>query len=409
MEGYQMIGVDYGTKEIKWFDGKRFGKGLPERKGLTVGLTCAETLVKEAVFPLCKGRQLDKLVLNEVIADLSVEPSLISVAYCPVERLEKGCRLLIFVEKRELIDSLPRRLRESSVITLDLIGTAAAVKLLYPKGKLKVVDAGEGKLSLLSFEEGELKGVELFKGGFNKAEAWEELTARLERGQELLLIGGGALKKEVRELLKDFTVKVPSLEPFGDETPLYFNAYGLYHFKKSSCKALFSRPSLFSSELLEKNRTILVRAGAIVIASLILITAGEVIKLKAAKRDYYNLKREVVRELSELTGEKVLLPEVQIPQKVEGLKELKEFLKVDQPSVLIYLKAISESVVEGIKVLEVSGSASSGQFVVVGKSSSEESLKRFTENLRRRFERVSISLADGKKFKITLWRVKVGT
>ncbi|MEO2066598.1 MAG: hypothetical protein ABGX17_08900, partial [Desulfurobacteriaceae bacterium] len=172
-----MIGVDYGSKEVKWFDGKRFGKGLPEKRGLTVGLSSVNTLIKETSFPLCRGRQIEKLVINEVTADIPVDPSLLSVAYCPVEKLEKGCRFLIFVEKREVIDSLPEWLRETSLITLDLIGTAAAVNLHYKRERVAVLDAGEGKLSLLKFEDGVIKKAEIFRGGFRKEGPWREVLS----------------------------------------------------------------------------------------------------------------------------------------------------------------------------------------------------------------------------------------
>ncbi len=403
-----MIGVDYGTKEIKWFDGKRFGKGLPKRRGSVVGLSSAGTLVKEATFPLCKGRQLEKLVISEVTADLSVAPSSLSVAYCPIERLEKGCKLLIFVEKREVIDSLPPWLKESSTVTLDLVGTISAVNLLYKEGRVTALDLGEGKVSLLRFEEGKIREVEVFRGGFRKPETLKRAVENLEEGEKVVLIGGGALQDGVKDLLKGVTVEVPEFEPFGEETPLYFNAFGLYHFKRSPCRALFSQPSLLSSQLLGKNRKVLIRAGTLTLLSLLLLTAGEVVRLQAAKRDYAELKEEVKRELSDLLGQKVLLPEVQIPQKLQELKELKEFLKVDQPSALTYLKAISESVVEGIKVLEVRGSASSEEFVVIGKGS-QESLEKFIKNLKEKFQKVSISSTGEKTFKITLWRVKVGT
>jgi len=397
-----MTGVDYGSKEIKWFDGKNFGKGLPSGKRLTVGLSSATTFVKEATFPFCRGRQLEKLVINEVVADLSVEPSSISVAYCPVEKLEKGCRILIFVEKRELVESLPRQIRESSVITLDAIGAAATVSLLYPEGELSVVDWGASKVALLKFTEGRLRKVEV-----SRSASPEELLERLKDEKRIILTGGGALEEKVRELLSELPVEVPELDPFGRETPLYFNAFGLYNFRKASCKAAFSQPTLFSSEFFEKNRKLLIRFGAISLVSLVLLTGAELIRLQVAKRDYTLTRKAFNQALSKLLGEKVLLPEVQIPQKLRELEQLKELLRVGQPSALNYLKAISESTVKGVKVLEVSGSASSEQFIVIGRSSSDDSLKAFIRNLKTRFQKVSLSVSQKGKFKINLWRVKV--
>jgi len=402
-----MIGVDYGSSTVKWFDGRRFGTGLPEGRGLVVGLSSKTVLVKEAVFPLCKGKQLEKMVLNEVVSDLSVEPSQVAVAFCPAERLEKGCRHLIFVEKRELLDSLPPEVREGSTLTVDLIGALSAVSLLYPEEEVTVVDAGSGKVGFYRVSNSQLKGVEIFRFGFDAfAQRFKSLPLPAVSGR-LILIGGGALNEEFVELFKEFSPEIPVVSPFGEQTPLYFNAYGLYHFKKSPCRAAFTQPSLFSSELFQKNRKLFLRAGALVGLSLILLTAAEAIRVKVARDDYLAAKREFREKLSELLGEKVLLPEVQVNQKLTELENLKELLKVNQPSALVYLKAIAESLTGGVKVLEVKGSASSGQFTVVGRFESEEALEAFVSNLKKRFEKVLVSV-DGKKFTITLWRVKVG-
>jgi len=402
-----MIGVDYGSSTVKWFDGKRFGTGLPEGRGLVVGLSSKTVLVKEAVFPLCRGKQLEKMVLNEVVSDLSVEPSQVAVAFCPAERLEKGCRHLIFVEKRELLEALPPEVKEGSTLTVDLIGALSAATLLYPDEDLTVVDAGEGKVGFYFVSGSRLRAVEVFRLGYRSfVERFGELSVPKVSGR-LVLIGGGALSEEFVELFKEFSPLVPEIPPFGEETPLYFNAYGLYHFKKSPCRAAFAQPSLLSSEFFQKNRGLFVRAGALVGLSLILLTAAEAIRVKVARDDYLAAKREFKERLSELLGEKVLIPEVQIPQKLEELKALKELLKVDQPGALLYLRAISESTTEGVRVLEVKGSASSGQFTVVGRFESEEALEAFVSSLKRRFKKVSVSV-DGNRFRITLWRVKVG-
>jgi len=397
-----MIGVDYGSSTVKWFDGQRFGTGLPQGGSCVVGLTSKSVLVKEAVFPLCKGKQLERMVLNEVVSDLSVEPSDIALTYCPVERLERGCRLLIFVEKRELLDSLP--LKGRAKVTVDFIGAAVASSLLYPEGEVTVVDGGAGKVGVYRFKDGLPTAVEIVRRGYKK---FIQRPAPLSlEGGRLILIGGGALDEAFRELFKEFNPELPQVEPFGPETPLYFNAYGLYHFKRARCRALFSQPSLFSSELFQKNKKLLLGVGSAVAASLLLLTAAEVIKVKAARDEYLTLKRQLKEELSNLLGQKVILPEVQIPQKLEELKRLKELLKVDVPSALLYLKAISDSVVKGVKVLEVKGSASSGQFTLKGRFTSEEALKAFTANLKERFEKLNLSV-DGKRFTITLWGLKV--
>lgn len=402
-----MIGVDYGSSQIKWFNGKKFGIGLPEGRGFVVGLSSKTVLVKEASFPLCRGKQLERMVLNEVVSDLSVEPSQVAVAFCPAERLDKGCRHLIFVEKREFLNSLPQKIREGSILTVDIIGALSGVSLLYPEEEVTVVDAGGSKVGFYHISNSQLKEVEIFRFGYRTFIERFKGSLPLQISGRPLLIGGGALDEEFKELFKEFSPILPNFHPFGAQAPLYFNAYGLYHFKKSPCRAAFSQPSLFSSELFQKNKSLFLRAGALVGLSLLLLTGAEVIRVKVARNDYLGAKEGFKREISEVLGEKVLLPEVQIPQKLEELKALKELLRVDQPSALVYLKGVADSVTEGIKILEVKGSSSTGQFTLVGRFSSEKSLEAFTSNLKERFEKVSVSV-DGNKFRITLWGVKVG-
>jgi len=407
-----MIGLDYGSSTVKWFDGKRFGEGIPKGRGFVVGLSSLNALVKRVSFPICKGRQLEKLILNEVASDLSVEPSTLSVAYCPVERGEKGCTFLVFVEKREALERLPKTLRESSLLTLDLLGAASACNLLYPEQNLTVVDSGEGKTSLLRVEKGQLTDAEVIRGGFKfLLKSPDRLLSKIGRDENLLLVGGGALSSEFRELFKGYNWEVPSFSPFGELSPLFFNAFGLYHFKRAKCKAAFVKPSLFSSELFQKNKEILVSASVVTLLSLLLFSFGELLELKAAKEEYELLKSSVRKELSQLLGERVVLPEVQVPQKLSQLRELERLLRVDEPSVLLYLRAISDSLPKGVKLLELSGSVSSAQFTLSGRAESQEALSEFTQRLKERFEKLSTSVSkEGKqlKFTITLWRVKVG-
>ncbi|WP_457677866.1 hypothetical protein [Thermovibrio sp.] len=401
-----MIGVDWGSKEIKWFDGKDFGFGTPKRGSLTVGLSSVSVLVKRSFFPLCKGSQLKRLVLNEVISELSLPKEKVALAYCPVKRFQKGCEFLIFVEKREVLDSLPKEVREKSRITVDLVGALTSLKLLYPQEELTLLDLGEGKVSLIEVGEEGVKELEVVRGSYRRERVWRELLPKLKRERKLLLTGGGAFNREIREVLKEFNPQVPSFPPFNEKAPLFFNAFGLYNFNKGDCKALFSSSSLLSSEFIEKNRDFLIKSGALFGLSLLLFTASQLIELQATKRDYLELKREVKKELSQLLGEKVLIPEVQLEEKLEKLKELYKLLQVDKPTALNYLKAISQSVPSGITVLEVKGSASSGSFTITGQG---KGIKEFVENLKKMFERVSISEERSGKFTITVWRLKVGS
>ncbi len=401
-----MTGVDWGSKEVKWFNGKEFGLGTPNSKSAVLGLSSYGLLTKEASFPLCKGRELEKLVLNEVIADLGVEKEEVAVAFCPIKREKVGCTFHLFIEKRESLRAIPEKLRESSLITSDLIGGATAFNLLYGEEEGVILDAGSSKVAVYRVLGGVPLEVEVIRKGFKEVEREELLT--FLNGRKFLLIGGGALNGEFKEKLRGLDFELPDFPPFGKEAPLYFNAFGLYNFKSSRCRALFHRPSFFSLEFLERHGGKLKFLAFSSVFSLFLITAGQFVRLEAAKRDYFSLKSEIKRKLSRITGEEVLIPQVQIPEKVEDLKELEKLLKVNDKSVLVYLKAISESVKGKVNVLEVKGSSLLDQFTVVGRADDEKSFREFLDSLKGKFKEVSVSLRDKGKFKVNLRGIKVG-
>ncbi|WP_456456151.1 hypothetical protein [Thermovibrio sp.] len=401
-----MTGVDWGSKEVKWFNGKEFGLGFPSSSSAVLGLSSYGLLTKEATFPLCKGRELEKLVLNEVVADLGVEEEEVAVAFCPIERQEKGCTFLLFIEKREVLKGIPDRLKESSLITSDLIGGSTAFKLLYGEGEGLIVDAGSSKIAVYRVLNGVPVEVEVIRKGFNEVEGRELLD--YIGSSKAILVGGGALSGEFKERLKGIDFQVPNFPPFGEESPLYFNAFGLYNFKSATCRALFQKPSIFSSEFLEKHGGKLKFLLFSSVASLLLITASELIRFEVAKRDYLSLKSEIRKELSKIAGEEILIPQVQIPEKVESLKELQKLLRLKEKSVLTYLKAISDSVNDKVEVLEVKGSSSLDRFTVVGRAESEDGFKEFIDSLKKRFKEVSVSLREKGKFKVNLKGVKVG-
>jgi len=397
-----MIAVDYGSFKAKWFDGKNFGEGLPSSRFL-LGLSSSRLFIKESSFPICRGKNLQKLIANEVSSELAIEPDEFSTAFCPVEREEGGgCRFLILVARKRDVEEFSRAVSVSA----DIVGTVAAVsKLLSGEKELTVIDAGASKVSLLNFKGGVLREVKLFRGKYSNSIPF---LSSVKREKRVVLIGGGALDEEFISQIP-FKVEILRFSPFGRLTPLYFNAFGLYHAKSSPCRAFFKSPSLFSSEFLEKNKRLVAFTGAALILSGLFITASTALRLYAAKRDYEITKRELLSALSSELGEKVVLPKEQVLQKLERLKRLREILKIDSPSILLYLKAVADSLPRsGILVAEVNGSASLDQMKIVGFSSREEALKEFISNLRKHFEKVNLSVSDGPKFKIEARGLKLG-
>ena len=386
-----MIGIDYGSSEIKWFNGKAFGTGFPEGRSSTVGLSSSQLLVKESFYPICSGSKVKKLIINDVAADLSVDPKELSIAFCRKEKLDRGCNFLIFVEKRERLEELPPELLSKSQITVDILGGITAGLLLSETFTL--IDAGKRKVAVVNVENGVIERIEIFRGGFEYHVNSEELFSFIKdtAKETVFLTGGGAFSEEFKKALSEsvqFTV--PEVEPFGEETPIYFNAYGLYNFRKSPCKATFKGLSIFSEEILkERNRLLL--AGTATALSLVALTGALFAGYLSAKKDYYAEKRELKEELSKVLGMKLLAPEIQIPQEVEKYKQLKEFLRLGSPSILYYIEGISKSVVKGVKVLYLEGSLSSRQFTIKGRAKNDESLKTFTEKLKNYFKKVSVS------------------
>ncbi|ADU97476.1 hypothetical protein Theam_1515 [Thermovibrio ammonificans HB-1] len=411
-----MIGVDAGSSAVKWFDGKAFGLGELPAAPLVVGVSSATALVKFSDYPVCKGTNLKRLIVSDVAAELSVSPSEVAVAYCPVERLEKGCRFLTFVEKVQVLNSLREKFKELSFLTVDAVGGATAGYLLFGESPFTVLDAGASKLSCYRVEGGLITGFELLRGGFSyhlpRLSAAVERLKGLFKGK-LLLVGGGALSEEFKgELGKLVSFEVPEIHPFGRETPLFFNAYGLRHLRRFRCRAFFFQRSLFNLDFLQKNRLLLVKLAGGIAVSLFFFTAAQVVQLVAAKRDYTALKGELYSKLSELLGEKVVAPEIQIPQEIESLKEEARFLLADRPPLLLYLDAISRSVVKGLKVLEIEGDIKSGRFTVTGLAQGSNLVDAFVANLRARFRKVSVSstsqVKGGVKFTVTVSGVKLG-
>jgi len=406
-----MIGVDWGSSTVKWFDGKNFGTGTPEGRSFTVGISSSQLLVKSSFYPICSGNKLKKLILNDVATDLSVEPEELSVAFCPVKKVEKGCEFLIFVEKRERVRELPEELSSKARITVDLLGGVTAGLTLSETFTL--IDAGVRKVALINVKGGKPERVEILRGSYSYHLKNGELFSIVKEMalEEVFLTGGGALSEEFRrELSRFISFTVPEVEPFGEETPIYFNAYGLYNFRKSPCKAFFKSFSLFSQEFLgEKKRLLFI--GALTALSLSGITGGLFLDYLSAKRDYLLQKREFRKELYKITGEKLLAPEIQIPEKLNSYRELALFLNLGKPPLLYYIDGVSKSVVKGVKVLSLDGTLSSGQFTVKGRAEKSSELRLFVENLKHYFKRVSVSSTKesraGIKFTVRL-EVKSG-
>lgn len=412
-----MIGIDAGSAAIKWFDGEKFGTGLKEGKSFITGVSSKTVFVKKSFYPVCRGSQLRKMILNDVSADIGVEPENLTISFCPVRKEKKGCEFLIFIEKKETIDSLDRSLKESSVITVDIIGAATAAAILYGEEDLTIVDFGAAKTAILSLKAGKLKEVEIFRAGFpflkkNKAFLEERIVPRLEG--RVVVVGGGALDSEFMNILKEYvqSLKIPEIEIFGKETPLYFNAFGLYHFRKASCKAAFKEFSLFSSEFFIKHRSALITGGAIILAATILFTVSQFFTYIHEKKNYELVSKEYKKVVGKVLQEKVLAPEIQVSQKLSKLRELKSFLLLDKPSILFSLSGVSKSVVEGIKILKLEGSAVSESFRISGYADEEKSLKVFTDNLSGYFEKVNTDkvkkVTKGIQFLISVSGVKSG-
>ncbi len=405
-----MIGVDWGSSTVKWFDGKNFGTGIPEGRSFTVGISSSQLLVKSSFYPICSGSKLKKLILNDVATDLSVEPEELSVAFCQTEKLERGCNFLIFVEKRERLRELPEEILSKSQVTVDVLGGISAALTLSETFTL--IDAGSKKVAVAIVKDGKVERLEVLRGGYAYHLNSGELFSLIEEVVQgtVFLTGGGALSEEFKkELSKVVSFTVPELELFGRETPLYFNAYGLYNFRKSPCKAFFKSFSFLSQDFLKEKKRLLFVGGAVGL-SLLAITGGLFFNYLSVKRDYYLEKKAFKKELSKIAGGELIAPEIQIPEKLNSYRDLADFLKINEPPLLYYINGISNSVVKGVKVLAVEGTLSSGSFTVKGRADKDSSLKAFVDNLRRYFKKVAISStkSTGGRISFTI-RAEVGS
>ncbi|TCK04639.1 hypothetical protein [Phorcysia thermohydrogeniphila] len=412
-----MIGVDVGSKVTKWFDGRFFGTGLPEGRGIVAGISARTVFIKRSFYPLCRGHQLKKVILNDVSSDIGVLPEEIAVSFCPVKREKEGCELLVFVEKRETLQPLEESFKDLTAITVDIIGVATAARLVYGEDELTVIDAGASKTAVVEIVGGKLKSVEIVRAGFEALKSdlsfLEDRIFPLVKSKRAILVGGGALDDDFVRLLKErLTVEIPNIEPFGGETPLYFGAFGLFHFRKSSCRASFKELSLFSSEFFTKNKGKLIASAFMVLSGLLFLSAAEYLSYLQAKRNYLELKKEYKKAVERILGERVVAPEEQLSQALSRLERLRELLLLDKPSVLLYVSGVSKAVVNDVKILKVEGSSAADSFKLTGLAKSSGALKNFTDRLKSSFSKVNTDVTKetdkGIKFTITVSGVKGG-
>ncbi len=410
-----MVGVDLGSSLTKWFDGERFGTGFPKSGALSVGVTSKGVLVKFSTYPLCKGRNLEKIIVNEIEVETGVPSNEFSVAYCPVEKVDTGCKFLIFVEKKSRLEG--EIFEEARHVTVDVVGMLAATSHVYGRDFTgTVVDAGMSKICVLKLEKGKPSSVEIIRIGFDSILKNRELIGRFREaaGERFILVGGGALDEDFTVFLskENFEFEVPNFPPFGDLTPLYYNSFGLWRFRFADCKADFKRFRLLNSEVLSKYKRELTVAAVSLLVSLLLLTVGEFLRFSAAKKEYQNLDRAIKTKLSEVTGiRRVVAPKIQLKQSIENLERKAQFFMVDTPSVLVYVNNVSSSVVKGVKVLSLKVSVTDSSAEVSGLAENRDALDRFRQELVKKFKKVAVSttkeVSSGVKFTIKLQGVRV--
>lgn len=411
-----MIAVDVGGKLTKWFDGKAFGTGVPSNlRNAVVGVSSKNVFVKESFYPVCKPSALKKLIVNDVCSDMLVSPDDISIAFCVVEKESRGCKVLVFVEKRESLEK-KKITDDYKILTLDLIGGITAANVLYEGEEFSLLDVGASKVAVVNFRGGSVLNVEVFRVGvdFLKRNI-SYLTERVFpviKSKSVILCGGGALDGEITNLVTEqFNVEIPEISPFGKETPLYFNVFGLYHFKNAPCPAFFSQASIFRSDFFEKHKKEVFFTGVSATIGIFLLLLSQGVQLLACENLLGKEEKILKKELEKVLGEKIVAPDVQLSQAISSLKNERKFFALDKPSLLFVLKGISDSVVSGIKVYKVEGSVDADSFTVKGYANTEKSLADFVKNLKERFDNVSnvstTSTSNGAlKFTLTVSGVK---
>jgi len=413
-----MVGVDIGTELTKWFDGERFGTGTPSGDAFSVGISSKGTLVRVSSYPLCSGRNLEKMMVAEVEAETGIPSEEIEVSYCSIEKLPKGCRFIVFVERKghlwKVVEELKDRARH---VTVDIVGVVSATLSVYGKGYSgTVIDAGASKVSAVKVENGKPVSVDIIRTGFKGLMESRELSNRLlgAVSGRTILVGGGALSEEFRGFLeeKGIDFEVPEFEPFGAETPLYYASFGLYRFRTSGCRADFKKFHLLGTQVISKHRNEILFSAVALLLSLILITAGEYMRFLSAKRDYRRLNEHLKSEVSKVLGVKrVVAPKIQLRSEIERLREEADFLLIGSPSILVPLDAISESVVGGVNVKALSVNILNQTAKISGIAKDEKSIDAFRRNLLKRFESATVSFSKrvkkGVKFTVEVKGVKV--
>ena len=419
-----MIAVDVGSKLIKWFDGSSFGvcdkesfKFPASLKGAVIGVTSKSVFVKKAVYPVCKVSALKKLILNDISSDMMVSPEQISVAFCVLKREKAGCEVLIFVEKKEHLEE-KKLTDEYRILTLDLVGGISAVSLVYEGDEFSYLDVGASKTAVVNFADGRLKSVDVLRvgGGFLKREPsyLKERLLPLIGSKNVIVSGGGALDGELIKLMSQhFEIEIPTFSPFGEKTPLYFNAFGLFNLKKSPCPASFSETSLLRSDFFEKHKKEILFASISLGAGISFFLLSQFLQYVACRQLLTKEENLLKTKLEKVLGEKVVAPDIQLSQAISNLKEEKKFFGVSNPSALFVLRKISDAVIPGIRIYKVKGSVYSDSFNIKGYADSEKDFGTFVNNLKKRFKNVSnVSTSSASnnsiKFSLTVSGVKSG-
>ncbi len=381
-----MIVADFGSEVVKWFDGKNFGTSKVPKTPTVSVISTAETFLKVMEFPRMSLDRLKKIATTELSLELYKEEASISVAVVPLKK--KGEKLLcgVFVERAENV----KRFKHSRMVLPDVSAVMCGALKVFGKDFPPIVDAGSSKLAVISTDF-----VEVFK--HDEFELFAEKIKEL--GTEFVLVGGKALDRNFLEKIKGFKFKIPKFEPFGEKTPLFFPVFGGFHVKRCGYKGCYIEKKLFDLG----KREFKLLAGSLCV-SMVLFDVSFLVEgfncLKTEKR----FKEEIKREVSSVIEGKIVAPLQQLELERKKLAEKKKIFGKPERSFLETIELVSKSVVDGVEIVDVSGSIK--DFSVSGYAKDEKSLEEFFKNLRIYFKNVEKSsvkeVSEGLRFKLRI-------
>ncbi len=388
--------ADFGTELIKVYDGKEaiVLKDAQRLSADIVGLSSAKILYLKKRFP--KLPEIKKVLETEIKG-----------------QFDKSFDWDVFSKKEsESFDSYilmvaPTFNLQAKILTADIVGGFCSGLSL--SRDFQLLDIGASKTSLLIVKDGQIEDVILIRQGIegilkNPLPFKQRLLSSFEDGK-VFLCGGGAFSQDVLKILGEIVeFEIPYFPEFASDTPLFFNAYGLYNLKKLKKFPAFKRGGFDLKALLSEKTFSL--AVVLFCLSSFSLSVAQLLNYIAKSGQVQSLDSYAKKLAAEVIEGKVVAPEAQLEDALQTQEAMEKFLLSDKDAVDVL--AEFPSVANGVKIISVQANRDS--LKVEGRAGSQKKLESLVRALKKDFDKVIVSAnPNGGKvyFKIKAQGAKV--